>query len=122
MRSKKSRPAEMAHGAETKNLVSILKLFPPSESRKRRVSNFVRLCYDYYFWYQVDEGRLEISYLPNAGKKRRETHDQVMAIIFKLFLQPNAEKLFGGKMPDRVKVREMIIAHYQKFGQKRKWN
>ncbi|MFA6588389.1 MAG: hypothetical protein WCT08_04965 [Patescibacteria group bacterium] len=103
-----------------KNLVMILKLFPKSEKRSRLVRNFVNLCFNYYFWYQVNEGQLDGINIPESGKRRKEIHDQIMEIIAKLFLQPDAEKVFGGPVPDRFMVRQIIVEHCQKYGKKRK--
>ncbi len=98
----------------TKTLVPLIKLFPKTEGRKERVRKFVNLCYSYRLWYLIDieaiTGKINIS-----ASQRSQTHNQIMSIVAKLFLQPGAEKVFGGSMPNRAAIREMILSHYKKY-------
>jgi hypothetical protein len=98
----------------TKTLVSLIKLFPKTKGRKERVRKFVSLCYSYRLWYLIDTGAITGDMNISAGQ-RSQTHNQIMSIVAKLFLQPGAGKIFGGAMPDRIAIREMILSHYKKY-------
>ncbi|MDP2685216.1 MAG: hypothetical protein Q8P20_09355 [bacterium] len=101
-----------------KTLIDILYLFPKVEGRNERVRNFVNLCYRYLTWYKINTGQ-SVGDQNISGSKRTQTHNEIMSIIGKLFLQINAEKKFGGNTPDRKTVRNMIIAHADKYQYKK---
>ena len=70
--------------SDTQSLISIIRLFPRSPTRKALVQRFVAKCYVYADAYRSDEGD---NPSPGSAERRTAAHDVVMAIIQRLFLQ-----------------------------------
>jgi hypothetical protein len=90
----------------------LLNLFPRRPGYRKRQGAFVELCMAYLIWYRYDTGPVEDRPV-NAAARRSALHNQIMEIVVRLFRQPNAVKKFGGPIPNRAQVRNMII-HYLK--------
>lgn len=102
--------------ADTQSLITIIHLFPKSPTRMQLIRRFVAQCYVYADAYRSDEGA---SPPPASAERRTAAHDVVMAVIQKLFLQSGAERIYGGPMPDRARVREFILQHEVRYRNKK---
>ena len=113
-----SKDKQTRKDAGAHKLVDIIKLFPDVPDRSRHVRAFIGLCYRYALWYDLDES-------PNDGKpldsatRRSSIHNEIMDIIQRLFLQPDAVVRYGDVMPDRVQVRKLILAHRARYQRKK---
>jgi hypothetical protein len=96
-----------------RTFVRLLKLFPRKRGYRKRQAAFIELCVAYLMWYRLDIGPVEDRPV-NAAARRSEIHNQIMEIVARLFRQPNAVKKFGGRLPDRVQVRNIFIEHLEK--------
>lgn len=97
----------------TKTLDDLLAMFPRIKGYQQRVRRFIRLCQEYLAEYEKDE-RLKALGIPNPKTRRSDLHNRIMGIVQKLFLQPNAEEIFGGHQPSRRAVRGMIVRKFTK--------
>lgn len=91
-----------------RRLDDLLTLFPKVKGHQRRKLAFVELCWEYYQAYLQDENLRKLEQ-PNPGSHRSELHTKIMRIVQQLFLQPNAEQLYGGFQPSRKQVREIVV-------------
>jgi hypothetical protein len=101
-----------------RTLVPLLQLFPIVPGRRQRIQDFVSLCYQYRMWYAITQG-WEVGDQSLATSRRVEIHNQIMAIVAKLFQLPDARKRYGGPPPDRVEVRAMILGHHEQYKRKK---
>jgi hypothetical protein len=96
-----------------RSFARLLRLFPRRPGYRKRQGAFVEQCLAYHMWYRLDIGPVE-DRPENAAVRRSEIHNQIMEIVVRLFRQPNAVKKFGGPMPNRAQVRNMIINYLKK--------
>ena len=101
--------------SDTQSLISIIRLFPMSPTRRTLVQRFITQCYVYADAYRSDEVEHPP---PGSAERRTAAHNTVMATVQKLFLQSGAEQMFGGAMPDRNRIREYILTHEARYRNK----